>query len=65
MKHPIGKVLAASPVCVCWEVKEGAEEKQAGSSQAEYSNFYSNFTIDAHAWPPVSGWLPALNTSFN
>lgn len=56
-----------SCVCVCCEVKEGAEEKQAGSSWAKLSNFCSNFTIDVQlaAWPPMSGWLPALNTSFN
>lgn len=57
-----------SQSCVCVLRGEGgAEGKQAGSSRAEYSNFCSNFTIDAQlaAWPPASGWLPALNTSFN
>ena len=47
---------------MCTESVERGDRKSGISFQAADSNFYSKFTPLA-SWPPVSGWLPVLNTS--
>ena len=62
LKHSAWEIMAVSHVCHGWA--ERVRAKAGPSSQGADSNVCSNFTVGTQlaTWPPVSGWLPVLNT---